>query len=265
MVLLVDVGNTRLKWACWENQLMQSVTAYSYQQESLADYLQTSWSQLARPDRVLVACVASSTIKQCLQQWATKHWQHSVEFLVSPAQGQGVTNAYVVPHTLGCDRWAALVGAHHMTEGGACVIDCGSAVTVDVITQSGQHLGGLITPGLAMMHRSLLAGAEGINAGVKEQDDNHATEENALSQLVLGKSTTMGLQHGSLHALVGFIERAIVTAERELGHTLSSIITGGDASTVLPLLSKSMRHEPDLVLHGLAHIAQSQVSEGTTS
>jgi type III pantothenate kinase len=158
-----------------------------------------------------------------------------------------VTNAYQEPGTLGADRWAAIVAAHHDTENPVCVIDCGTAITLDVVDAAGKHLGGLIAPGLAMMRRSLAQETAAIGP-VPEQVDG-------LPPLFSG-NTTEGVNSGVMHMAGALIDRVTEAAAAGCGRNLEAVITGGDAERLLPLLRHTPRYDRHLVLKGIALIAR---------
>jgi len=150
----------------------------------------------------------------------------------------GVTCAYDDPGELGADRWAALLGVHAVREGDVCIIDCGTAVTMDVITAAGRHLGGAITPGLAEMR------------GALDRSTHQLTDAPAVPEL-LARNTRSGIQGGTLLGLAGAIDRLIVEAEKLSGLRLGCVITGGDAETLRELLVHDTELQPHLVLRGL--------------
>ena len=107
--------------------------------------------------RVRVACVANQTITRRIDDWVAQQWQLVPEYAHTQAYYQGLTVAYQDERRLGVDRWLAMLAARQAAAGqGVCVVDCGSALTLDVVDHEGRHLGGYIVPGLAMMESALL-------------------------------------------------------------------------------------------------------------
>ena len=150
-------------------------------------------------------------------------------------------NEYDQPEQLGCDRWAALIGARSMTTSGAlCVVDCGTAVTIDGLTQEDRFIGGVILPGIDLMQESLLTNTSDI------------LESRAEFKQVIGKTTAECVSGGSFIGTAGAIERVLREMASIVGEP-KMYITGGDAPQLLPLISYSLQYEPDLVLIGLAH------------
>lgn len=243
-VLLIDQGNSRLKWAVHAGNLPLASERVSYRDQSLASALEMQWASLARPERVLVASVADSGSRYGLQQWLQHRWSLTPEFLVSPAQGQGIRNAYSEPARLGCDRWAAMVAAYHLAGSGVCVVDCGTAVTLDVVTAEGQHRGGLILPGLAAMQTGL-----GHHTALPQVD--FATAGDAL----LGVTTEDAIVLGSTRAVAALVDETLTAASEQYGDELACYLTGGDAGLIVTRLAGPCVQVPDLVLQGLAMIA----------
>jgi type III pantothenate kinase len=194
---------------------------------------------------VVIASVADRVRRDQLAAWVQQHWSLSVEFIVSPAQGQGLKNSYRDPAQLGCDRWAAMVAAYHAAHSAVCVVDCGSAVTIDVVDKAGQHQGGLILPGIQAMHSSLT---------------RHTTltsvDFSKLTLSILGTSTQEGIICGITHAISSLVQQTLFDLERTTGMTATCYLTGGDAKVIAPLLHVSYVQEADLVLKGLAIMAR---------
>jgi type III pantothenate kinase len=249
--LLVDVGNSRLKWACHVNGGLGETRALAHRGEPDAELFERAWADMVPPTRVVVSNVAGRHARDALHEWGCKRWGIAPEFPIAASAACGVINGYSEPGRLGIDRWAALLAAYRRYGGPLAVVDCGTAITVDAIARDGHHRGGLIAPGCTLMHRSLDAGTEGIGP----------TGRNASGSLTLGVDTPSGVACGVLHGAVGFIEQALATAERVLGEVPQVVITGGDAATLIPFLTTSHPHEPELVLAGLALLAEDRITE----
>src|SRR5699024_7332781 len=173
--------------------------------------------------------------------------------LLARGSGYGIRNAYSKPETLGIDRWLALIAVRQRyrnanRDGVICIIDCGTAITVDVLAANGQHLGGLIVPGLAMMPKLLADNTAGI-----DKTDNKSQWEHSL----LASTTDTAVSAGAFYAAVAFIDRVSGDVAVETNGEVKRIITGGDAPRILPLLKDKYEHLPDLVLWGLAQVAKS--------
>jgi len=251
--LLLDVGNTCLKWAVlewgWKQSRLGQYGSCRHGGKDVASSLATVWSALPVVDRVLLASVAGAGIDDELQSWVKKTWGLQIERLISPATGSGIVNAYADPDRLGVDRWAALIAARQLSAGPVCVVDCGTAVTIDRLDAEGRHQGGLILPGLAMMMQALSSGAEKLSGDVLT-DDVWVTQKVAG----LAQDTGSALAAGVLTTLVAAIDRVVNDTDRVNG-AAACILTGGDGAMLLPLLAGQWLHRPHLVLEGMAQIA----------
>ncbi|OGT21933.1 MAG: hypothetical protein A2V90_05485 [Gammaproteobacteria bacterium RBG_16_57_12] len=149
------------------------------------------------------------------------------------------------PDRLGADRWAALIAVRQRIEVAACIVDCGTAITIDVLSGQGEHLGGLIVPGIQMMRNSLASGTKGVRSS-----------ENAMSKVsLLARDTGAAVFGGTLYAAVAVIDRVISDVSEAMNMELTCVLTGGNAPEVKPLLAHACIYEPDLVLQGLARVA----------
>jgi type III pantothenate kinase len=126
-----------------------------------------------------------------------------------------------------------------------CVIDCGSAVTVDSIDANGQHLGGYIVPGLRMQ-RSLL----------QEETARVSIAEQARAPSGWGKETSECVSRGIEEALAGLVERSVRQLALELNAEVTTVITGGDGAVIIPLFECEAHYEEHLVLHGMARMVR---------
>jgi len=241
MNLVLDLGNSRCKWALAAAGLEQGgALAYG---EDFAQELDSSFSALPRPEHVAAVCVAATGHLQTLAQWVQRHWGLELQRVVTRAAQLGVTNSYKNPTSLGADRWAALIAARARLPGAACVVDCGTALTIDALDQNGVYRGGVILPGLALMRDALLR-TQGVRAVLGDA-------ESALAQ-----TTADGVAAGTIFGMAGAIDRILDEQAALLGATPQVLITGGDAQSLLTLLQHVVQYAPDLVLEGVARIAR---------
>lgn len=250
MILLLDAGNTRLKWACLVGGVLQPGEALERGGDTGADVraLSLAWAPLPPPERILAANVLGQAFAAALSASTVEAWSVAVETITPQREAFGVINGYAEPERLGADRWLALIAAHRYVGGAACVVDCGTAITIDALGGDGAHLGGLILPGLGLMRRALTAGTQGIRVetGRPEQE----------VPLTSAADTRSALMAGTLCAAVAGIDRAVAGLRAPLGGDPVCLITGGDAGRLLPLLAGPYVHRPELVLEGLALIAE---------
>lgn len=248
MILLIDAGNTRIKWAVLEGgRLSVGEPVVRAADADVVRRLAESWTALEPPQRILLANVAGDALADRLAAWARRAWKQEIERVVPCREAFGVTNAYTEPERLGVDRWLALIAARRRVAGPVCIVDCGTALTVDVMSAEGAHLGGLIIPGLGLMRRSLAEMTAGIGDGL--------TGGNTAEVSLFAKDTRGGVMGGTLYAVVAVIDRIMADVAEAMDMTVTCLLSGGDADAVLPLLAAPCRHVPDLVLEGLAVVA----------
>jgi type III pantothenate kinase len=241
MKLLLDVGNTAVKWATAESATLTGEGGFIHRDGDLWQLAMQAWSGLARPDAVVAVNVAGAVVAATITDFARQIWQRPVEFVKTGQSAHGVTNAYRVAGDLGADRWVAMIAAHQQVDGAVCVCDCGTAITVDLVAASGEHRGGLILPGVGLLGEALQVNT----AGIYLQDGASATG-------LLGCGTAEGVSGGARYLAAAAIDRIVADIQKESGEAVTVIITGGDAEPLLPLLATTVQYVPLLVLQGLA-------------
>jgi type III pantothenate kinase len=239
-MLLVDIGNSRLKWAIADEHGLTENGNYIYHKSDLTGNLDHAWQGISPPDQVWVSNVTKNAIAGQLEHWITEHWKCVTRFAsVSPA-ACGVINAYPDYQRLGIDRWLALIATWHKYKSAACIIDCGTAVTVDGLNIRGEHIGGLILPGISLMQQSLIDATALPDARPVE----------AFS--TLANNTEQAVIAGCRLAVAGLVERVSRDMQNRYDNAIFTILTGGEAEIIGNLLAIDYKYEPHLVLEGLA-------------
>ncbi len=248
MILLVDIGNSRTKWSLWQDGAHQRTGVFSYEPLLFARTLDFEWRGIAAPERILVSNVAGPGVADALYLWVQNRWKIHTEFAKSQKQAYGVTNSYARADRLGVDRWLGMVAVRRrFPNSPVCVVDCGTAITIDIVDSSGAHLGGMIAPGIATMCASLAKSA----AEVGKVHDHFPDPS-----LWIATDTQNGVMVGTRTAASAMIERAAHEASSRLGQNVVVIVSGGDAPIVMPLLTISYEHVPHLILDGLSVMAE---------
>ncbi|MFT3790966.1 MAG: type III pantothenate kinase [Rudaea sp.] len=252
MKLLIDLGNSRLKWALWDGaQLHRGATlthAHTNQGEAADDTaakvdFSSLWKDIPDVDTVWIASVAAGSLEQALTRSLNAHFAAPVRHARSPAAACGVRNAYSAPARLGVDRFLGMVAAHRESAGAAVIASCGTALALDAVDADGRHLGGLIAPAPSLMRQALLERTARLG-------------ELAPAPIVeFADTTAAAVESGTWLAAVALIERFARRAQGAFGTVPALILCGGGARRLAPLLELEHRHEPDLVLRGLAHFA----------
>lgn len=247
MILLADVGNTKIKWALLHNGALDFVGARFYLEQDFLTLLSELWDGLATPEYILISNVAGSIIQTQLSQWVTQKWGMMADFAETSKQAFGVINGYAQPEKFGVDRWLSLIAARKTFLGqNIAIISCGTAITLDVLDSQGKHHGGLIAPGISLMRNSL---NELISSSLWSHDYEKKSDQ------WLATNTEDAIVNGSLTMALGFINQAIAKLRGEFKQ-LEVLITGGDAGSLLSFLNTNVHHRPYLVLEGLAVLAQ---------
>lgn len=235
MILLIDAGNTRIKWALIEGARWLDEGALAHDEVSQLAELPATRGPV---DRVFGSNVAGPRIAADITD-ALRGTGQVPQWLRSSAACCGVTNGYDTPAQLGTDRWAALIGARTQHPFACLVINAGTATTIDLLDADGHFSGGVILPGERLMRRALA----GNTAQLPFADGRYTTTPH---------NTADAIATGCLHAQAGAVERMF----RQIADApqATCLISGGGAGSLAPLLALPLRHVDNLVLKGLAAI-----------
>lgn len=249
MIVLIELGNSTLKWALLyrDDEGLEAIeygTPEYYLDREPEEVFSELLLDIEQPDAVFVASVAHDHIEESLSQWIDDNWGVPLDFVETEAVYGKLVNGYETPEQLGVDRWLNLVAAWEEFGGPVCVVDCGTAATVDLVDGEGQHLGGLIVPGVEMMAEALESGTAGCAFDKEECGD--------AAGGLLARNTTQAAAGGSVYAMVAFIDRIAADLSEALGKKITYLITGGDAEAMQPLLQWDFLYCPTLSLDGLA-------------
>ena len=227
--LLIDVGNTAIKWRLANADGLLDAGGSVSDVVSLCRRVEAEpWSVAA------LASVASDATDAELMSALTAGKEATVHHAVAQTTCLGLVSSYDEPERMGVDRWLTMLSANVHNHGALCVIDAGTAVTVDLVSAQGTHEGGYILPGADLMRRALSSETDRINVG-------------ALEALTIGPgvNTEACVTAGSWRAVVGAVQS--ITAEYPQHRAL---LTGGGATT-LQDLGLAATYSPDLVMEGL--------------
>jgi type III pantothenate kinase len=236
--LLIDQGNTRLKWVLARDGVIEENSAGHGDLEAFIQ----AWGHDASclPGSVLISSVAGREDAQVLAEFCESRWSLQAQLLESTAQRGGVRNAYREPKMLGVDRWLAIVGAVVRHGKPVVIWDLGTATTLDAVDETGQHLGGMIYPGPATMLGSL-----GRDTKLMVPTDLEG------AAVMPGRSTAACISNGVFAAQVGALNQFLRKVPEEMGEAPMLVVTGGAASQILPLLDFECIHDPWLVFRGM--------------
>jgi type III pantothenate kinase len=243
--LLLDVGNTKLKWAQLVDGNLRLGAPIIHKDYQMYEAVAGLWQHLPTPNQVVAANVAGPQIAAALAAWVWDNWQLEITFLRATKSALGVTNGYDAPHLLGIDRWLNLLAAWQQTHDAVCVIDCGTAVTIDAVDSHGLHRGGLIIPGLETMRTSLIEKTNGIH---------DLSAPIGASPALLATNTTNAVYGGTLYAAVSCIDNIINELQHELNTDFQIFLTGGDAIRIKNMLMHHCTVEPKLLFLGMQEV-----------
>jgi type III pantothenate kinase len=247
-MLLVDIGNTRIKWARLDGERLARGKAAVHSGWRPADYARHLFRPASGLNGLVVSSVAGARINRALDA-AARRAGIATWFVTVPRRAGGVTVGYVEPWRLGVDRFAALVGAHALFAGvPLCVVGVGTALTIDLLDAAGRHRGGVIVPAPDLMVATLLRETYGI----RRRAQGGAADPRGL----FGRSTRDGIELGARYAAAALIDRAVEEGSSILGREPLVLLTGGGAGAVRAHLRSRCVGVPDLVLKGLAVLAR---------
>lgn len=249
--LLIDIGNTRVKWALLRGARLTPMRARAHARR--AAVLRAVVDAAPRDvERVIAVCVAGATLERALGAAVRSRFGVRVELVRSARHTAGVRNGYRDIWRLGADRWVGVIAAHALARGRpALIANIGTALTLDAVTGTGRHLGGAIAPGPATMTASLLAGTHGIRRRARG-----AVSRAPGSRALFARDTAHALESGARHAAAALIDRAVQNARAALGARPLLILTGGGGQQLRTYIESPVRVVPDLVLRGLALLAR---------
>lgn len=239
--VLIDCGNTRMKWAVIEHG--------QWREQGSSDY--ADWSDLKTHLTIDTDCFIASVANTVHEQQLAAVLEAAgvvANWLTTGTEFAGVRNTYQNPRQLGVDRWMGLIAAHARTPEPVLVVSAGTAMTVDALAADGEFLGGIIVPGVSLMRQALLQGIARI-------------AETSGHWQAFPLTTADAVQSGIVAALCGAIEQQHARLAEASSMPPQCLLTGGDAEMLLPHLSMHAEHVSALVLEGMERVAGEGVSE----
>lgn len=242
MRLLIDAGNTRIKWALvndggdWLHNGVLPV--------GQANELPGFFAGSQDITQIWVSNVAGEKVSHQVRSIGAGR-SLQVHFTVSKEMQCGVRNGYFNAAQLGSDRWAALIAAWDLVQGTCLVVNCGTAITIDALSGQGKFLGGLILPGIELMQRSLAAAADQLKSGYIKPEQGKCVQ--------FPVNTADAVFSGAIQAGCGAIQRQYAL----LGDDGAQVVLSGGAAGVLKEhINLPLRVVDNLVLQGLLLISQ---------
>jgi type III pantothenate kinase len=240
MNLIVDAGNTQIKWSLFQNsELIEKNSCQSWE-----EFANASWKNSLS---IIQSCIVSSTRKPWSEFQAILEGKSIAFYALKHDLPLPISLDYKTPKTLGLDRIAAAAGAWATFPGEPIlIIDMGTAITFDFLSSEGSFRGGNISPGLDIRFQSLNRFTDNLPlAGYNE-------EASFFGQSTL-EAIESGVQTGIYYEVIGYIN-----ALKDKYNGLKIILTGGSAEYFVRKLKKTIFVDPNLVLKGLNHILEHQ-------
>jgi type III pantothenate kinase len=252
--LALDIGNTRLKWACYADPrpgaiLLAQGAEFLENIDKLSD---GAWRNMAPPSQVLGCVVAGDALKRRVQEQMDL-WDVVPQWVVASEAEAGIRNGYDHPTRLGADRWVAMVGAyHHMRRRGVSrpivLVMVGTAVTVEALDAEGTFLGGFILPGHGIMLRALESGTAGLHVPTGEVREFPTNTSDALTS-------------GGTYAIAGAVERMVQHVQARCGVEPACIMTGGAGWKMAPNMTRPFELVDNLIFEGLLQMASGRYAD----
>lgn len=274
MTLLIDAGNSSIKWSLLDDAGLLTKQQSIFYSENSNSPSKAFQSIISENIDLCTLVVLVSVLGDEFSNEAIKNTEDlSLEFkqIKSSDKLAGIKNAYIDPCKLGADRFVAMISAFHLIndhnqQQKACiVVDVGTATTIDAIDETGQHIGGLILPGIDLCSRSLLENTELLPLWSKKGNN----EETETTFSLFAKETTEAISSASVFGLSGAIDSICKKMEKEIlknnsqinpETTVERIICGGGVKQLLPYFENNYQYEENLLMKGLKTILEVEQS-----
>ena len=236
--LLLDSGNSRLKWAWVENGVILRTGQAPYRDLSR---LVHEWAEYGQSDTRIVGSSVCSAAKR---ETVAYRLQRPIEWLTSMPHALGMINHYRNPEEHGADRWFNALGSRRFTDRACVIVSCGTAVTIDVLTADNHYLGGSIMPGFYLMKEALCRKTDRLGRPDGQHYPFPTTTANAIAT-------------GMIDAVCGALMLMHARLAARSSGAVDVLITGGGAAKVaaaLPAaftLDKQVKIVDNLVIFGL--------------
>ncbi len=246
MLLVLDVGNTQTHFGTFDGEELTQHWRFATVRESTADELGAKLSNLLGLRGLsfddVDSSIVSSTVPQLGAEWRVvgeRYLGHGT-VVVGPGIRTGMPIRYENPREIGADRLVNAVAAFERIGGACVVVDFGTAITYDPVSEEGEYLGGIIAPGVEISMEALTERA----AALPKID---LVEPRAL----IGKTTVDAIRSGIVYGFAGQVDGIVRRLRAELGDETATIATGGLAQAIVPFTEEIDETDDLLTLTGL--------------
>ena len=246
MLLVIDVGNTNTVLGVYEGHVLRAHWRLSTNRGQTADeygilirnLFTLDAIQPSQIDAVMVASVVPP-LNSVLEEMAAKYFHLKAVFL-GPGTKTGMAIHYDNPQEVGADRIADAVAAFEKYGGPCVVVDFGTAITFDAISEKGEYLGGVIAPGIGISAEALFQQAARLpRVEIREPDR------------VIGTNTVGSMQSGLFYGAVGLVDGILDRLCAVLGEKTKVVATGGQAALIAAASKYKPPVDPSLTLDGM--------------
>lgn len=243
MLLVVDVGNTQTHFGVFKDDGSDlEHWRFATVRESTRDELGAALSNLLALRGLRLgdvdASIVSSTVPQLSDEWEAMAERYLGQrmLVVGPTIRTGMPIRMDNPHEVGADRLVNAVAAYDRVQGACVVVDFGTAITYDVVSASGEYLGGIITPGAEISIDALYQRAAKL-----------PKVELAPPRSLIGKSTVEAIRSGIVYGFAAQVDGIVHRLRDELGSQTTVIATGGLAHHLVPSVRETIDEVDDLL------------------
>jgi type III pantothenate kinase len=248
--LVIDIGNTRLKWAQYSHAARDAqILAHGVEfLDNIERLSEGAWSNLILPTSMLGCNVAGEAIRRRIEE-QMDIWNLHARWVVSSESESGLINGYDLPSRLGSDRWVAMIGAWHHVQSfksrpcPLVLVMVGTAVTVEAVDERGHFVGGIILPGHGIMLKALESGTAGLHVPTGEVR-------------MFPTNTSDALTSGGTFAIAGAVERMVQHVFLRSGKMPHCVMTGGAGWKMAPSMTRPFILIENLIFEGLLQIAK---------
>jgi type III pantothenate kinase len=246
MLLTIDAGNTRTKWAIFDRN--GEITRHGACLNNQLSDIDLNPESLGY-ERIILSNVAGQAHALKLESILANH-HLPITWVSASREACNVRNGYMKAEALGTDRWAALIAAWHIQKAPCVVVNAGTAITIDALSidmgnhQQGEFLGGMILPGINLMLTSL-----GQNTAQLPKPDTAQEPDKNISLDIFAKSTTQAINTGVSNAISGAIAQMSKALETKCGQIPYIILGGGDAPVIKSCLINAVKNQSVIIDH----------------
>ena len=251
MILTIDVGNTNIVLGCVEDGVVKSISRMATNPNDLANDYVLKMRQTFDFDgidyRRFEGAILSSVVPQVNRsiQSAVRKLTGLDCIVVGAGLKTGMNVRIDDPGTVAGDLITGAVGAAALYEPPLIVVDMGTATTMVVVDRTGAYIGGAIIPGVGLSYSALSTGTSLLPSISIDAPKKH-----------IGTNTVDCMKSGAVFGTAAMIDGMIGRMEEELGESVTVVATGGISGCIVPHCSREIKHEPDLLLKGLAILYQ---------